>query len=387
MVPQTSEDDPVETEGDAAPESAPRWGAATRANADVPDNPYAAPTPRPSRPIGQDPDWDGSSAKGASGPVISFDAIGMAWNHFESRTGTWVLAVLAMYVTLVGCNLLLVLLWAFVGLPLEQSVVGTEGMLTFLGMLVAAILVQAVVFWGGLFKLALKQIDGGEIQVADAFFAGRTALGLAVAGPLILLGFYLGLLMFIVPGIIVSGLFMFAVPGAVDGLGPIEAIIRSIGTLKRQWVMASLFLVVTVLIGAVGGLFCGIGALFTMPVFVLSIAVQYRRSFAPGGVPRYAPVADPWANAVGETPRATGSARVPVWVWGILSLMLLTPVVLIGGCTALLIPAVREAQMKAREQEKRHKQAEALPDDADQNDQDPGAMPPPVAREKPEPEN
>jgi uncharacterized membrane protein len=45
--------------------------------------------------------------------------------------------------------------------------------------------------------------------------------------------------------------------------------------LKSQWLMATLFIVVVTILGFVGLILCGVGAIFTMPFYFLSIALLY----------------------------------------------------------------------------------------------------------------
>jgi HEAT repeat protein len=294
-----------------------------------------------------DPYWDGVGATSGDGPVVSFDAVGLAWGLLTQRLGTWVLAVFVVGLAMFGCQFLLNLLAIFGSTAAAMVLPMPLPMITIVVAIVAGVMVQGVLV-GGLYRMALKQIDGGDISVGDVFSVEPGAMALGVVMLLTTLGIWFGSLFLLIPGLIFAGLAMFALPAAVEGLGPIEAIGRSFGTLKRQWLMAPLFVVVLCLIYMVGVICLVVGVLVAAPLCVLSVAVQYRRSFAPACVTRKVVVADPWAEAVGQPAR---SGRVPGWAWGLLVLGAIVPMLMfVAVVAALVIPAARHAAQVAAQQ-------------------------------------
>lgn len=279
--------------------------------------------------------------------VVSFDAIGLAWGLLKRRMGTWVLAVLIVGFTLIGTQMALNMLAFFAGIA-EAAMIGGRVPLSSLGVLTINMMVQGVLV-GGLYKMALKQIDGGDIRVGDVFAIGGVAPGLALAGLITAMGTYLGLMILVIPGVIFAGLVMFTMPAVVEGFGAVDAVKRSFEALKRSWHLAMLFVWVAWMIVVAGALLCGVGLLFTAPLYVLAVAVQYRRSFAPGGMARKAVVADPWAEAVGKPAGSAGSGRVPAWAWGVLGLGVVLPVGLFAGVIVLLLHGVQAARRAAEE--------------------------------------
>jgi HEAT repeat protein/uncharacterized membrane protein len=314
--------------------------------------PESKATPAPvSVPLAHDPDWAPVAAKGAGGPVVSFDVVGLAWRLFTSRMGTWVLAVFLFGLLQFCCQIALSIVMALIA-PAEAATIGSPGLISLVMVSFVGLMIYSVLL-GGILKMALKQVDGGEIGVGDVFTAWSAAPGILLAGVLTSLGVAFGFLLFIIPGVVFAGLTMFVGPAVVDGLGALEAIGRSVGALKRQWFSATVFSVVMVIIQWVGLFPLGIGLLFTMPLFVLAVTVQYRRSFAPGGMPRKVAVADPWAEAVGEPATVAGSRGVPAWAWGVLCVGGLLPVAMTAVLAALLIPAVQKAAEVAAERQQR----------------------------------
>ena len=197
------------------------------------------------------------------------------------------------------------------------------------------------------------------------------------------LGVAFGFLLFIIPGLVFAGLTAFVGSAVVDGLGPLEAIGRSVGALRRQWFSATVFMIVMGIIQSIGLFPLGIGLLFTMPLFVLAFTVQYRRSFAPGGVPRKVAVADPWAEAVGEPASVAGTRGVPGWAWGVLCVGGLVPVAMTAVLAALLIPAIQAARDAAQRQQRDNFRVQTKGQGGFQGGFQPGpgggAMPPPIA--------
>ena len=84
---------------------------------------------------------------------------------------------------------------------------------------------------------------------------------------------------------------MFTIPLIVDKrMGATEAMTLSWNTLKGEAVMATVFYFVIALVAGCGFALCGIGALFTAPLFPLAVALTYRNYFMGPGNPVDAPV-------------------------------------------------------------------------------------------------
>lgn len=312
--------------------------------------PVSAPAQKPftARAV-DDADWGEGDPAAVAGSVVSFEALGLAWGLFKQQLGTWILAVLVVGVVQFGCQMLLGFLSMLASVA-QSMVIGSHLPISSLLVLALATMIHGVLV-GGLFKMALKQIDGGEIRVGDLFDVGPVAPALALAGLMTELGTALGFMFLIIPGLIYAGLVMFTAPAVVEGRGAVEALKLSAGTLKRQWASAALFAFVMSIIAVAGVLLCGFGVLFTLPLYVLAMAEQYRRTFAVGCVGRKAAVADPWAEAVGKPSAATGSGRVPGWAWGLLGACILLPVAMVALVATLVVPAAWRFAERAQERQ------------------------------------
>src|SRR5262249_50417180 len=143
---------------------------------------------------------------------------------------------------------------------IEVAVVGGPLPISSLGGGVVGRMIQ-IVLSAGLYNVALQQIDGGGVGGGGGFWVVRGWPALLLGGVLTFLGTFFGFLCLIIPGLVFAALVMFTTPAVVDGLGAIEALKRSIGTLKREWLSAIVFLLVTGMILAAGSLLFGVGLL------------------------------------------------------------------------------------------------------------------------------
>ena len=105
------------------------------------------------------------------GRVVSYGAIGLGWQLLRDRFSTWLLATVVMWLVLGGLGIVLQLLT--VGLVFgEYYLLGPHPipLAPFLSV-VLNVGIQGLLI-GGQFRMALKQIDGGEIAVGDMFSLG-----------------------------------------------------------------------------------------------------------------------------------------------------------------------------------------------------------------------
>jgi uncharacterized membrane protein len=136
------------------------------------------------------------------------------------------------------------------------------------------------VFVGGLIRMAHRQVRGGAPRLEDLFSVTDVWFDLILVALLSGAGFFLGFMFFAIPGFIVSGLWMLAIPLVVEGHLPATgALIQSFHALKSQWLIATLFHVVLIIAAVSGVALCGVGLLFTGPLYALAIAILYREFF------------------------------------------------------------------------------------------------------------
>lgn len=193
------------------------------------------------------------------GAQVRFDVFGQAWQLVSQRLGNWI-AIALVYLIVAG----------LAGVVLAN--------IPLIGHLAAAAI--GGLLMGGLYRAAFRQLRGEEPQVADMFQIGDIAGPLIVAGLLETIGTAIAAALCLLPGLIVAGLWLFAVPMVADrGVEGITALRESWNTLRGQWPMATVFVLVFGLIQGAGAILCGVGLLVTFPVGIMAIALLYRDFF------------------------------------------------------------------------------------------------------------
>ncbi|MER3413553.1 MAG: hypothetical protein C4340_07010 [Armatimonadota bacterium] len=238
----------------------------------------------------------------AAGPRIRFEVIGEAWGEFMRNIGTWVVAQLVL-LTIVAA------IW-FLGffVVLTPAMLSGDTRAGFIASLFAyfvlllLILLVSGVFTGGLFRMAIRQLRGEMPAVGDLFQSFDLAPRFIAAQLIIGVLTYVGFFLCIIPGLIFAGLTFLAYPILADqnvgSVGSIrmtwQALNMSWEALKKDWLMAILFFFVLAIVAEIGSIACGIGVVFTLPMFFLGIAIVYRdffperfaaQSTAPTGAP------------------------------------------------------------------------------------------------------
>lgn len=212
-------------------------------------------------------------------PRVRFNAIKVAWGLFLQQAGTWILTGLLV---LAG-NFLLNFVWAAVfdnhhpglGFGVGLDVSGPESLMAFL---TSAVLNGF--FLGGMFGMACRQTRGEPIRPGQIFDVRYRAKEVFLASLLYGLFVFVGGLCFLVPGFIAAGVLMFTFPLVMDGNYPAtQAVGASWDVLKGQWFRATVFHLVLNILAGLGACCALVGLLFTMPIYVLSIAVLYREFF------------------------------------------------------------------------------------------------------------
>lgn len=159
--------------------------------------------------------------------------------------------------------------------------------------LVMAVLMFAVVslVQAGLVSMGLKAARGETLESGDVFYAFKNPVPFLVSGSIIGLGTVIGNYLCVLPGLVFAGLTMFTTSFMVDQkLAPMDAIKASIETLKSQWLMAAIFVLIAGLVSMIGSVACGIGVLFTLPIGFVAIVLCYRDLvLAPGATVASAP--------------------------------------------------------------------------------------------------
>jgi uncharacterized membrane protein len=140
--------------------------------------------------------------------------------------------------------------------------------------------IVAYILGAGVVQAAIKQLRGQTPVVGDIFSGLSKAVPLGIAGVVVSLGVNIGAMFCVVPGVLFGALSLLTMPLITDqNMQPMDALKKSIETLKGDmWSVLGYYLVFSI-IASLGGALCGVGALFTMPLLPLGIALLYRDFF------------------------------------------------------------------------------------------------------------
>jgi hypothetical protein len=192
-------------------------------------------------------------------PTIRFDAINQAWQLLQQQMGQWVVLSLVFVIVSAVANFAL-------------------SMIPVLGIVVGGL--PGAILSAGMYKSALKQMRGETIAVGDLFDVSDVIGPILVAAILTSIGTAIGFVCCILPGFVLISLWAFTNLLIVDrGMDGVAAMRESFNALRGEWLMAGVFALVVGLVVAAGGLACGVGLLFTLPLGVLSVTVLYRDFF------------------------------------------------------------------------------------------------------------
>jgi len=222
---------------------------------------------------------DGTGRAYRGMPLVRFSAIGEAWGLLLRRWPMWVLTVL---IVMVCYSALTGLVFSIFDVRVMRGARPFWMGLSSRGQAIQFVLTSVVIspFLGGMYRMACRQIRGQAVGVETLFSVLDVLPQLIVGSVLYGLATFLGFCALVLPGFVVSGVLMFTLPLIVDGgLDAISALAQSWHALKRQWLVATLFHVVASFAASVGLCFCGVGFLFTAPLYCLSIALLYRDFF------------------------------------------------------------------------------------------------------------
>jgi len=212
-------------------------------------------------------------------PLVQFRVIGEAWQLYKRHWVVWSLA------TLIATLCYSVINGAILGILDGGRGLGHGGFREFALPPAGALqfVVSTVVssfFVGGMVRMAGNQLRGRAPRIEDLFSVTDVWFDLLLAGLLYGAAVVLGCMLCVIPGFIVSGLLMMTVPLVVEGRLPATGAMKmSWNALKSQWLVATVFHFVLILLAVSGVLLCGIGVLFTGPLYSLSLAILNREFF------------------------------------------------------------------------------------------------------------
>lgn len=224
-----------------------------------PPPPTSPPPPPPPPPPPGQPYGGGAGAA----PVSVGEAVSYGWAAYWKNVGP----MIVIAVVIVAIEIVFSLIGTATDSVFFQIVFNLIGWL--LGLFLAL----------GWFRVALEVTQGRRPEVGDVFRAegyGPYIVASIVFG----IGFFIGLLLCVIPGIIfavVFGFYGFVAAERGNTVRPMETLQRAADiTRGYRWQLFGLAIVLA-LINLVGALLCGVGLLFTLGITIIAWAYTYRR--------------------------------------------------------------------------------------------------------------
>ena len=231
------------------------------------------------------------------------DWVSEGWSMFAEQWKFWVLCALVSLGILAVPFIPLVIVWIVAMGTMQASpdsaFAALAGVFALEGLGILVVTVIGAYFTAGLYRTALKQLRGEQIQVADLFSGGDCFLRVLGASFLIGILTFIGYLFCIVPGFLVGAALIFTQFLIVDkGLGVIEAMKTSYNKCRDNIWWFALYALILVLISQAGSSVCALAMLVTYPLMFTIGAVAYRdcfdipgmrsfRSSSPASAPMY----------------------------------------------------------------------------------------------------
>jgi hypothetical protein len=226
-----------------------------------------------------------TGAEHVSWPLVQFSIIGEAWRLYKRQWVVWSLAML----TAIVCHSFLngVSFAILAGRPRGLGE-GIVGLIYYMSM---------GFFLGGMIRMASKQVQGQVPRIEDLFTVTDVWFDLLLCSLLYGLAIFIGSIFCVIPGLIVSSLFMLGIPLVVEGRLPATgALIQSWNALKSQWLTATVFHFVLILLLHSGLVLCFVGVLLTGPIYSLSLAILYHDFFPASGTSAWKKHTEPFAE-------------------------------------------------------------------------------------------
>jgi uncharacterized membrane protein len=161
----------------------------------------------------------------------------------------------------------------------EYSTSAGFGAASIIVLLLGGLLVWAVqLAMVSAYTSGLLDIANGQPVTVGSFFKPRKVGAVVIAGLIVIIAFYIGLFLCIIPGLIVAFLAMFTIVALLDrNLSPVDAIKASVDVAKNNVGPALLTLLVMAALWIVGSVLCYVGLLVAGPIAALIQVYAWRR--------------------------------------------------------------------------------------------------------------
>lgn len=227
------------------------------------------------------PQGPGGFGYSSRGPGVYFDAIGEAWNVVRADLGTWVAATIVAgviyYASVLPINLILG--------PKSQEMSGTDLPKVFglVGLEMVLGLIPYILYsfmHTGMIALGVRKLRGEYVNIGMIFEPFKDfgpMLGTIVLQWVILIAASLAC---IIPVFFFGPvLTLMTTVAFLQKVGPMEALNRTFDACKRYWLGLLGLLFITGILAGLGFCACLVGALITIPIYIVVLSIHYRAFF------------------------------------------------------------------------------------------------------------
>lgn len=239
-------------------------------------NPYAAPISnlREVQADGQVPSIEHALSRGydfSIGAVLS-----ESWQRIKGTKGIIIGGFIVFYAALFAISFVLGGALSILGI-LSENPTGV-----IVGEMAISLLASALAypFMAGINMVGIRRAVDQPISFNEIFSHFGSTLPLLITAIVSMLLIYLGMFLLIIPGLYLAIAYMLAVPLVVErGLSPWQAMETSRKAISQHWFKVFGLFLLLGLITLIGVLPLGIGLIWAIPLFVISMGVLYRTIF------------------------------------------------------------------------------------------------------------
>lgn len=226
----------------------------------------------------------GSLERGLSGQFeFSIgDIMKESWEKTRGAKGTVWFAIFLYFVIVVPVSIVVPLVFELAGFP-SQIVPGqqvTPAIIT--GILLSQLVMGALLIpaGAGIFMLGVKLASGVPVTGMEALKYYSKIVPLVITMILMYIFVFIGLLLFVIPGIYLMVAYYLSMPLVLDkGLSPWQALETSRKAVSKCWFRFVGLGIVMLLIMLVAMIPLGIGLIWALPFMVIALGMVYRNIF------------------------------------------------------------------------------------------------------------
>lgn len=205
------------------------------------------------------------------------DVIGESWRLVKGTKGIIFGGLVIFYVVMFVATSVLGAIFGAIGLLSEASLSAI-----LIGQFVISVLASALTypFLAGVNMVGIRRAANQPVSFNEVFSGLGLFVPLLITAVVMTVLVYIGSLLLLLPGIYLGVAYMLAMPLVIErGLSPWQALETSRKAISQHWFKVFGLFLVLGLIMALSMIPLGIGLIWSMPLFIISMGVLYRTIF------------------------------------------------------------------------------------------------------------